>query len=80
MLRYECDLYALDHNGQFPASLELLVPRYMERIDKDPWGQAYTYQLDVKSDPKSCVVRSGGPDGKTGTSDDMECVHSDGFP
>jgi hypothetical protein len=33
-------LYALDHNGRLPATLDELVPRYMAPVPNDPFTQA----------------------------------------
>ncbi|MBN1674512.1 MAG: type II secretion system protein GspG [Kiritimatiellae bacterium] len=36
------DLYEVD-NGKFPSSLGELVPKYLDKAPKDPWGNDYIY-------------------------------------
>lgn len=70
-VRSACDMFALDNDGAYPPTLGALVPKYVEKIENDPWGRPYAYAADNNSDPKTCVVRSIGPDGQPGTSDDI---------
>jgi len=32
----QCEMYAKDHSGQYPASIDDLLPRYMTRFPNDP--------------------------------------------
>ncbi|MCX5758210.1 MAG: type II secretion system protein GspG [Candidatus Hydrogenedentes bacterium] len=64
------DLYALDHNDKFPASLQDLVGgkrKYLKELNKDPWGNDYIY----KAQGGSYTISSAGPDGSAGTEDDV---------
>lgn len=54
-------------NKKLPASLEDLVPRYIDRIVPDPWGNAYLYTRSSET----FEVRSAGPDKVPGTEDDV---------
>lgn len=64
------DLYALDHNDKFPASLQDLVGgsrKYVRELNKDPWGNEYVY----KASGNDYQIFSAGPDGQAGTADDV---------
>ena len=64
------DMYALDNNDKYPPNLSSLKGGkrdYVKKIEKDPWGNEYRY--DVKN--KSYVVSSAGPDGIAGNEDDI---------
>lgn len=52
--------------------VDLLNPRYLARVVRvDPWHQPYAYE----GARTSFVLRSSGPDGKPGTSDDVTVTH-----
>ena len=40
-------------------------------IPLDPWGHAYAYECPGRSNPSGYDIRSAGPDGQFGTSDDI---------
>lgn len=61
------DLYALDHNDDFPGSLSELAPRYIKQLNKDPWGNEYVY----KAASDDYQIFSAGKDGQAGTADDV---------
>lgn len=64
------DLYALDHNDQYPSGLNDLVSgsrKYVRELNKDPWGNDYNYSKEGGS----YNVFSSGPDGSPGTPDDV---------
>ena len=64
------DLYALDHNDKYPASLQDLAGgkrSYVREINKDPWGNQYNYKIAGSS----YTVFSSGPDGTPGSADDV---------
>lgn len=44
---------------------------YLERIPKDPWGNAYQYEQPGRHNERSFDVSSAGPDGRHGTDDDI---------
>jgi len=68
------DLYALDHNDQYPASLDELVSgdrRYVREVRPDPWGNPYVYNPPTSAKKADYEVFSSGPDGSPGTPDDV---------
>ncbi len=72
MLSTAIDLYALDHNDQYPESLaELLKPKsgrvYVREYNGDPWKRDYVY----KRLKNGYEIFSKGPDGEEGTEDDV---------
>lgn len=73
-LRVALTRYALDHDGSAPEGSSLaavsaeLSPRYLPRLEaEDAWGATMTYS----SNGRSYSVVSAGPDGATGTEDDL---------
>ena len=57
-------LYALDHDGQLPRTLEALVPRYLPAVPIDPLsGQAIRYINEAKNPRIYSVGRDGVDDG-----------------
>ncbi len=76
------DLFEVD-NGHFPRGkngLNDLVnqPRdaqnwhqYADHIPLDPWGHPYIYECPGRHKPTSYDLSSAGPDGKSGTEDDI---------
>jgi general secretion pathway protein G len=60
------DLYHVE-TGQWPDSLQQLVPKYIKEVHKDPWGSEYSY---VRSGD-GFTVYSFGPDKQQGGSDDI---------
>ena len=74
MYQTALDLYALDNNDQYPASLAQLATgkkTYIRTLNKDPWGNPYVYEKPGKKHPQSYDVYSVGPDGHKGTEDDI---------
>lgn len=68
------DLYALDHNDKFPASLNDLAGgerEYVKEVKPDPWGNPYVYRVPGKVRKRSYDVLSKGADGAEGTADDI---------
>jgi general secretion pathway protein G len=67
--------------GFYPQSLQDLMQRprngknwhgpYLETLPIDPWGNAYLYTYPGKHNPGGYDLWSPGPDGKSGTSDDI---------
>lgn len=77
------DAYEVD-NGNYPKGrngLQDLVqkPRdavnwrgpYLDNIPKDPWQNEYIYECPGKHNPSSYDIMSMGPDGQSGTQDDI---------
>jgi hypothetical protein len=65
-----------DNRGEYPVSLNVLISmaayRNFQKIRCDPWGVPYQYKrLDIGFE-----IRSGGPDKRFGTVDDL-VVHGD---
>lgn len=63
-----CKLYALDHDGKFPKTLEELVPKYLSDETvltglKDPTGRAggLEYFGGSESDPKDKILAATTP-------------------
>lgn len=73
-LRLAMSRYAIDHDGSFPEGSSLagisgeLAPRYMPLLEaEDAWGNTMTYA----SDGRGYSIVSIGPDGVSGTDDDI---------
>jgi hypothetical protein len=73
-LRTALTRYAIDHDGSVPQGSSLadisaeLSPRYLPLLQaEDAWGATMTYA----SDGRSYSIVSAGPDGETGTPDDI---------
>lgn len=73
-LRTALTQYAIDHDGSAPEGSSLaaisaeLSPRYLPRLEADDaWGATMTYS----SNGRSYSIVSAGPDGATGTEDDL---------
>ena len=60
------DLYHVE-TGQWPDSLQQLVPKFIKDLHKDPWGSEYSY---VRSGD-GFNVYSYGPDKAQGGGDDI---------
>ena len=68
------DLYLLEHNDQYPPSLDgLITPErnYVKEVRPDPWGNPYVYQPGTNAKKADYVLYSAGPDGEPGTEDDV---------
>ncbi len=77
------DAFEVD-NGYYPkgkSGLSDLVqaPRdaqnwrgpYLKEVPKDPWNNEYLYECPGRRNSTSYDLSSGGPDGKTGSDDDI---------
>lgn len=60
------DLYHVE-TGQWPDSLQQLVPKFVREVHKDPWGANYSY---VRTG-EGYDVYSYGPDKAQGGGDDV---------
>ena len=60
------DLYHVE-TGQWPESLQQLVPKYIKDLHKDPWGSEYAYLRSGEG----YEVYSYGPDKAQGGGDDI---------
>lgn len=63
-------LYARDHDGQLPGTLDALVARpgnYLDSVWPDPWGRDYHYTVNAGE----FDLYSAGPDRQEGTADDV---------
>jgi general secretion pathway protein G len=69
------DLYHVE-TGQWPDSLQLLVPKYVKDLHKDPWGAEYSY---VRTG-EGYDVYSYGPDKAQGGGDDITVHGGEGGP
>jgi len=73
-LSTQVDLYALDNNDTYPASLDNLVNgkrRYIKELQPDPWGNPYNYKPPTDVLLGDYVISSSGPDGVSGSEDDV---------
>ena len=64
-------LYAADHDGKYPQSLEQLVPAYLPAVPKDPFAagdQLLSYSV---ADPAAPVVYSVGENGRDDGASEM---------
>lgn len=77
------NLYRL-HMNKYPSKLEELWEKpsdqdeqemwggpYLEPLKPDPWGNAYEYLAEGKHNSDKYDFWSAGPDGKSGTEDDI---------
>lgn len=77
------DMFEVD-NGYYPKGRSGLLdlvqkPRdasswhgpYLEKIPKDPWENDYIYEYPGKHNANSYDIMSMGPDGRSGTEDDI---------
>lgn len=77
MLGNQVELYALDHNDQYPPTLEdLLVTvnqtrAYIKEPAVDPWGNPYNYVPGTSTKLADYQIFSSGPDGVPGNEDDI---------
>lgn len=80
-LKLALDAFEVD-NGYYPRDLNLLVVApgdapdwrgpYLEKgIPLDPWGNAYLYDYPGKRNLNGFDLMSLGPDGRSGTDDDI---------
>jgi general secretion pathway protein G len=68
-------------NGFYPSSLQDLLQQphnaknwhgpYLDSAPIDPWGNPYLYSFPGKHNQNGYYLWSVGPDGKSGTSDDI---------
>ena len=68
-------------NGFYPSGLQDLLTQphntknwhgpYLDQMPVDPWGNVYLYAYPGKHNPAGYDLWSAGPDGKSGTSDDI---------
>ncbi len=68
------ELYALDHNGKYPGSLDDLIGgerNYVRELNNDPWGNPYVYECPGSVHKDSFDIYSAGPDGIKGNADDV---------
>lgn len=57
---------------ELPANNNNWKGPYLKKgIPADPWGNAYVYEYPGKHNPNGYDLMSGGPDGRTGTEDDI---------
>ena len=83
LVRGAIDRYRLDFN-KYPAQLDDLWDEpsdsdakdkwsgpYLEKLKDDPWGNEYQYAAEGKKNASGFDFWSNGPDGKSGTDDDI---------
>ncbi len=75
------EAYALEHNDQYPKSLNDLVggdKEYVIEVKNDPWGNPYVFAFPGKKHKYDLYSR--GIDGQSGTADDVSVWESDKKP
>ncbi len=61
-------------NDKYPSKsegLKALVPKYLEKMPRDPWKREYKYRYPGTRSPSGFDIWSVGPDGQDGTEDDV---------
>ncbi len=56
---------------QQPQDVKNWMGPYLKTLPKDPWGRPYQYAYPGQHNPAGFDVWSNGPDGRSGTSDDI---------
>lgn len=56
-----CNEWASTHGGAFPASLEVLTPKYLRKIGNCPLGKPYIYKKDKS---QGYILECSSPHGK----------------
>lgn len=56
--------------GQYPATLQALVPEFADKIAKDGWKRDFVYYTPA-ADGRPFALISQGADGQTGSADDI---------
>lgn len=74
-LERQIEIYAGEHDGKYPQTLEMLTPASdgpPASAEGDVWGRAYRYTVQTDSAGLMTFdLHSVGPDGLEGTSDDI---------
>ncbi len=81
VIEHQINIYAQDMGG-FPDSLDDLLYKpqdddgswqgpYMKDMAADPWGAPFRYLIPGELNADSYDLWSGGPDGESGTADDI---------
>ena len=83
LIEEQISMYRLDMN-KYPTKLEDLWEEpsdaelakkwggpYFKKLPDDPWGNAYQYSAEGKNNTDKFDFWSNGPDGKSGTDDDI---------
>lgn len=83
LVKSAIELYELRFN-QYPSQIEDLWEKpsdstiadkwtepYLEKLPADPWGNEYVYEQEGKQNAGKYDFWSKGPDGKSGTDDDI---------
>jgi general secretion pathway protein G len=62
---------ALIELTEAPANASNWKGPYLKNVPLDPWGNPYTYEYPGKHNANSYDILSNGPDGRSGTDDDI---------
>lgn len=65
--------------GQYPVSIQALVPKYIPKVSKDPWKRDFVYYAPGQ-DGKPYALFSMGADGAANTPDDINVWTMDETP
>jgi general secretion pathway protein G len=83
LVKSSIDMYRL-HTNKYPSKIDELWEEpgdssladkwsgpYLEKLKEDPWGNEYQYTAEGKKNSGKYDFWSNGPDGKSGTEDDI---------
>jgi general secretion pathway protein G len=71
--------YNLDY-GQYPASLDNLVPKYTEKMPTDAWKRQLMYTVSASGGAHPFELYSTGASGEAGNADNIDWWHLDDAP
>ena len=71
MNKYPSQLEDLWEEPSDSGSADKYAGPYVEKLKKDPWGNDYQYLADGKKNSGKYDFWSNGPDGQSGTDDDI---------
>ncbi|QDS98595.1 type II secretion system major pseudopilin GspG [Adhaeretor mobilis] len=71
MNKYPSKLADLWEKPSDQAMAEKWGSKYLEKMKPDPWGNEYQYLAEGKKNSDKYDLWSNGPDGKSGTEDDI---------
>ncbi len=72
-----CEMYR-GHANVYPDSISQLMPTYVKRVIKDPWGRAYLYLSEKRGRTSYSLACFGADQIPGGEGDDMDIFIEDG--
>lgn len=64
-----CEMFRANAN-RYPDSVQDLMPQYLKKVMKDPWGKDYYYAVETRGGKQSVVIACFGEDQIPGGDDD----------